>query len=109
MNIIDITNNYFKYFSNKDINSLKNYFAENIVLRDWNIFADGKIEVIKANEEIFKSLNSIHVTPKKFYQDGLTVLCEIEIMINEKELLKVLDIIKFNEKKLIVEISAYKQ
>ena len=35
--------------------------------------------------------------------------CEIDILINKKDKLKVVDIIKFDEDKKIISISAYKQ
>ena len=109
MSIVDIVKSYFEFFSNKDIQKIENLFAENITLKDWEINVKGKKNVIQANKNIFNSVNSIVVTPKNIYQDNLVALCEIDIFINSNENLKVIDIIKFNDKKEIIEISAYKQ
>ena len=109
MGIVDIVKSYFEFFSKKDIQNLKNLFAENITLKDWEINVKGKEEVVKANENIFNSVNSILVKQKNIYQDNSVVLCEIDILINNRETLRVIDIIKFNDKNKIIEISAYKQ
>ena len=41
--------------------------------------------------------------------DELVAICLIEIIINNEETLKVIDIIKFNDENKIIEVSAYKQ
>lgn len=109
MELKEIVKIYFKYFSNKDLQNLENLFSENITLKDWDINVIGKQEVLKANKNIFESVESILVTLSKIYQDKNVVLCEIDILINRKEKLRVIDIIKFDENNKIKEILAYKQ
>lgn len=109
MNLINITKLYFQYFSEKDIENLELLFSENIRLVDWEINVIGKKNVIEANKKIFNTVDSIKVTPLNFFQDKLVMTCEIDILINKKDKLKVVDIIKFNEDKKIINISAYKQ
>ena len=109
MKLIEIAKIYFDSFSNKDIQSLKSLFSKKISLKDWDIEAKGINEVIEANKKIFNSVESIVVTPKNIYQEKFVVICEIDILINKSEKLKVIDILKFNEHKKIEEISAYKQ
>ena len=48
----EIALSYFRDFSNKDIASLKGFFANDIVLRDWEIEAEGIEAVIEANKNI---------------------------------------------------------
>ena len=109
MELIKLAKKYFDLFSNKDVQSLKNLFSENVKLKDWEIDVSGINEVVKANEKIFNSVESILVTPKNIYQDNLVLICEIDILINKTEKLKVIDILKFNENNKIEEISAFKQ
>ena len=109
MELKDIVKIYFSYFSNKDLQNLENLFSENINLKDWDINVMGKKEVLKANKNIFDSVESINVTPLNIYQDENVILCEIDILINEKEKLRVIDIIKFDENNKIEQISAFKQ
>ena len=109
MELKEIAKKYFKFFSSKDIQNLKNLFAKNISLKDWEIEANGINNVVKANENIFNSVDSIIITPKNIYQDNFVLICIIEILINNTEKLNVIDILKFNENKEIEEISAFKQ
>lgn len=101
--------NYFKYFSDKNINALSEMFSKNVQLKDWNVSANGKDEVISANKNIFDNLNSIKVTPVNFYSNSDTSYAiQILILINGEEELNVIDVIKFNDDGLITSINAYK-
>lgn len=99
---------YFQAFSNKDINSLQNIFDEGIVLRDWDIYAEGIHAVLDANSKIFSTVEAIMVTPKNMYQDGNVVIAEVDIEINASELIKVIDIIEFTYGGKIRAIRAFK-
>ena len=109
MELIELAKKYFDYFSKKDVQNIKNIFSEDITLKDWEIEATGINDVIQANKKIFNSVESIIVTPKNIYQDNFVLICEIDIIINNTEKLKVIDILKFNENYKIKEISAFKQ
>ncbi len=104
-----ILEKYFKLFSSKDIYSLEQIFSKDIELIDWEINCIGIKKVLEANKKIFESVSSIKVTTKEIYVDGLTSTCIIEILINEKDMLKVVDIISFTDQGKISKISAYKQ
>ena len=107
--IENLLKNYFKIFSNKDLKGLNELFSDNVILQDWEIFAKGKKQVLQANQNIFDSVKSISVTLNELYIDKLVATCLIEVMINDDEKLKVIDIIKFNDDYKIIQISAYKQ
>ena len=109
MELIELAKKYFDFFSKKDIQNLKKIFSEDIILKDWEIEATGINDVVEANEKIFNSVDSIIITPKNIYQDNFVLICEIDIMINKTEKLKVIDILKFNEYYKIEEVSAFKQ
>jgi len=101
---------YFKNFSNKDIDSLRKMFAEDVRLIDWEIAESGIEDVVKANQKIFDSVDSIIVKPMSIYHDGEdSFAAEILIVINDKEFLEVVDIIEFDEDGLINSIKAYKK
>ena len=105
----NLVKNYFEIFSNKDIQGLENLFSDDVILQDWDILAKGKKQVLDANKNIFDSVESISVTLNNLYLDELVAICLIEIIINNEETLKVIDIIKFNDENKIIEVSAYKQ
>ena len=105
----NLVKTYFEIFSNKDIQGLENLFSDDVILQDWDILAKGKKQVLDANKNIFDSIDSISVTLNNLYLDELVAICLIEIIINNEETLKVIDIIKFNDENKIIEVSAYKQ
>jgi hypothetical protein len=101
---------YFQKFSNKDIDGLSEMFSDDIRLSDWEIMEFGKSDVLKANQKIFDSVQSITAKPVNFYFDNEdTFAVEILIVINQNEILEVVDIISFNENGLINSIKAYKK
>ena len=61
------------------------------------------------NKNIFNSVDTISVNLNELYIDDNVAICIIEIIINNEETLKVIDIIKIDTNGKIKEISAYKQ
>ena len=106
-----LISDYFEYFSEKNILALSNMFADNVKLKDWEISAEGKNQVIQTNLNIFNSVETIKVTLNEIYKNELknNFSCAIDIKINNSEVIKVIDIICFNEDNKIESISAYKQ
>jgi len=99
---------YFKAFSNKDINSIDSMLASNVRLKDWDISVKGKESVLQAMHNIFDSVDSIKVTVLEMYQEEYSIASELDILINNKELIKVVDILEFNESNKILRIRAFK-
>ena len=99
---------YFKLFSEKNIVQLREMFSEDISLIDWEIKAFGIDEVVEQNLKIFNSVSSIEVKLKSFINEGKRYAAEIEIFINKKDVINVVDIIEFDEKGFIKSIRAYK-
>jgi hypothetical protein len=109
MNILkDLSKKYFNAFSNKKLELLKDMFADNIILRDWEIQAIGKKEVLAETEKILDSVKSIEVVPLHIYCEEDTVIAELEILIDRAEKIHVVDIISFNEEGKILGINAFK-
>ena len=105
----NLIKNYFTFFSKKDISSLDKLLADNVKLIDWEISANGKKEVLDANKKIFSSFKSIYVELKEIFIKDMTAVCLLEILVNNKDKIKVVDIIKFNNDNKIILISAFKQ
>ena len=99
---------YFEAFSRKDIAAVAGMFERDVILSDWEITAFGKEEVVKANQRIFDSVDTIHVTPKDIYLDGQVIIADLKILVNSKDELKVVDIIHYNVRGEITKITAYK-
>ena len=105
----ELVTKYFENFSNKNLEKLSDLFSEEITLQDWDILAEGKRNVLEANKNIFNSVETISANLNELYIDDNVATCLIEIVINNEETLKVIDIIKIDTDGKIKEISAYKQ
>ena len=106
--LIECCKYYFKVFSDQNIDELSNLFADDIELRDWENSSSGKSNVILTNKKIFDNVETINVKPKNIYQDGNVVVAELDILINSKERILVVDIIHFNKSSKICRINAFK-
>ena len=102
-----LAKNYFETFSRMDINALEALFSDDIVLRDWEQSAIGKVDVVTANQKLFHSVVSIQVDPVQIYQDENTVVAELIVTINSEIRLLVTDVITFTGDK-ISSVRAYK-
>lgn len=100
---------YFETFSNKNMYELEKLFSDDIVLIDWNFRSEGKEDVVKDFETIFEDVDTVQVTPIKFYSHSDNdYAIQIEILVNGQETLEVIDTLKFNDDGLIKYIEAYK-
>lgn len=106
---IQLVYDYFDAFVNKNLNLLSEMFDNNIRLIDWEISAHGKAEVLKANQSIFDSVESIKIDIIKIAMVDSIFMAQVSIKINKDIDLKVIDVITFNSENKIIEVSAYKQ
>ena len=77
-NIKDIALSYFKKFSDKNINGLREMFADNVTLRDWDIDKQGIESVLKANLNIFQSVKTIIAIPQNIISENNYCFCGIK-------------------------------
>ena len=106
-NIKDTAITYFKTFSEKNINGLREMFDDNVTLRDWDIDKKGIESVLKANLNIFQNVKTIKAIPQNIISENNFVFAELKIVVNDDEL-KVVDLIEFNKKGKIISIKAFK-
>ena len=107
-NIKDITLSYFKTFSEKNIDGLREMFADNVTLRDWDIDKKGIESVLEANLNIFQNVKTINAIPQNIISENNFVFAELIILVNDDEELKIVDLIEFNKKGKIISIKAFK-
>ena len=105
---IKLCEEYFKAWTNKDLTKLEVMFDDEVRLRDWTLTASGKEETLKANKNIFDSVETCKALPLSIYRDEKTIACRLNIYINEDPEFEVLDLITFNDEGKIVEILAFK-
>ena len=106
-NIKDTALSYFKTFSEKNIDGLREMFDNNVTLRDWDIDKKGIECVLKANLNIFQNVKPINAIPQNIISKNNFVFADLKIVVNVNEL-KVVDLIEFNKKGKIISIKAFK-
>ena len=106
-NIKDTALSYFKTFSEKNLDGLREMFDDNVTLRDWDIDKKGIESVLKANLNIFQNVKTINAIPQNIISENNFVFAELKIVVNDDEL-KVVDLIEFNKKGKIISIKAFK-
>ena len=92
----------------KDIEQIAEMFSEEIILNDPNGFSAGINEVLETTQNIFNSAKNIHIDVISLYTENQTVIAELEIIIDTNDLIKIVDILKFDELGKIESIRAYK-
>ena len=107
-NIKDTALAYFKTFSEKNIDGLREMFDDNVTLRDWDIDKKGIESVLKANLNIFQNVKTINAIPQNIISENNFVFAELKIVVNDSDELKVVDLIEFNKKGKIISIKAFK-
>ena len=107
-NIKDTALYYFKTFSEKNVDGLREMFDDNVILRDWDIDKKGIESVLKANLNIFQNVKTINVIPQNIISENNFVFAELKIVVNDSDELKVVDLIEFNKKGKIISIKAFK-
>jgi len=99
------TKRYFELFASKNVKGLENeIYADNIFLRDWNGEWRGKQAVLEMNENLF--VNEFKIDNIQIKQADNTTLVQFNLHI-AGTILKVVDVIDWNEDGKIKQIFAY--
>ena len=107
--LIQEAKDYFKFFQKKDLKNLSNIFANTVYLEDWKNKIRGKKKNLSFLKKIFIQ-NHFHIKIQNFFlhKTKKIISCEILITLNNKEKIKVIDVITFDKKFKITKIQAYK-
>jgi cytidyltransferase-like protein len=99
------TKRYFELFASKNVKGLENeIYADTIFLRDWNGEWRGKQAVLEMNENLF--VNEFKIENVEIKQADNTTLVQFDLHIADT-ILKVADVIDWNETGKIEKILAY--
>ena len=99
---------YFKCWNNKDLAGLKRIISEDARLIDWEIDVTGLVNVLEANQQIFRDLPTIRAEIVSVTVEPKIVIAELNIFISASEVLEVVDILKFTDNYQIKSIKAFK-
>jgi len=100
---------YFRCFCKKDVASLEVLFSDSIVLKDWDVEIIGKQNVLDFNQRFFNSVDHIRIDVDKVAMGLDTVIAEIAVIIDNKIVGAVVDVIEFDQDNKIKEIRAFKR
>jgi ketosteroid isomerase-like protein len=104
----ELAKQYFETFNRKDLDGIAGMFTDNAALRDWGYWnCKGKSDVLIELKKTFDDFDSLIVTPITLYEEGNTVIAELELLMNNIELVVVVDILTFEGDK-IASVRAYK-
>lgn len=99
------TKRYFELFASKNVKGLENeIYADDIFLRDWNGEWRGKQAVLEMNENLF--VNKFQIDNIQIKQADTTTIVEFDLHISDT-ILRVVDVIDWNENGKIERILAY--
>lgn len=104
-NFLEISEMYFEYLNEKNLMKLETLYSDNIELYDWNDMWHGRQNVLDMNEGLFDA--GLEFELKESKQIGNCTYNHILIHTN-KETIKVLDVIYWNEEFQITKIEAFK-
>ena len=102
---------YFSAWNAQDVNALRAVLADDCILRDWDVVAQGGDEVAAANGKIWAAVPKIAIDVLDVFCSGeMAATAEIIVKLNDEAgtELKVADIIGFNEAGKITFVRAYK-
>ena len=103
---------YFETWNLHDVSRLKDLFAAEATLRDWDVEVAGRDAVVAANAKIFAAVPGIKIEVLTVHVSAATrtAACEILVKLNngKGDELKVVDIISFDGQGKILSVRAYK-
>lgn len=110
-NLEKLSREYFFIWNYHNSQKVGDFFDDDSELRDWDVHVKGKENIINANQKIFDSAQNIEIEIINIHvsDSSNTACCEILVHLNDdkKEILKVIDVIEYNEKNLIKSLRAY--
>ena len=98
---------YLQSYANKNLAAIDRMFSDNIVLRDWKIYVQGKESALAETKKNFNAADSIEIEVLSTYQNDNSVAAELKITVDKSEELFVVDVISFNSENQISSIRAY--
>jgi hypothetical protein len=111
MNTLDLEglfSSFIKAYEAKDLEAISLMFAPDVKLRDWNSEVEGKDAALAEFSKYFEQASSLEIRIGKLYLAESAAAAELEILVNNKEQLRVVDAISFNILGQITSIIAYK-
>jgi hypothetical protein len=92
----------------KDIEFIASLFSSDVLLRDWNHEVVGRTAAIREFTKNFEEAQQLSIKVLRIFGSEAGVAAEVEIVVNNSEVLRVIDVISFNVDSKITSIISYK-
>ncbi|OYQ48950.1 nuclear transport factor 2 family protein [Flavobacterium aurantiibacter] len=99
---------YLQSYQDKNLTAVSELFAEQIVLRDWNLRVVGKAAALNETQKNFEAARSLQIEVLHTYERSNSIAAELIITVNDSEVLHVIDVLDFDAQGKIVAIRAYR-
>jgi ketosteroid isomerase-like protein len=99
---------YLNAYASKDLNAVSAMLADDITLKDWNLWVEGKSAVLLETQKNFEAAVQLEITVNQVFEFDDTAAATLEIRVNENVRLDDVDVLRFNSVGQILSIRAYK-
>jgi hypothetical protein len=99
---------FLSAYERKDIDTISQMLASDIVLRDWNYEVSGLDAAVAEYSKNFRDADSLRIAVIQILESESGVAAELEIVVNDSEKISVVDIFTFGEDSKIASVIAYK-
>jgi hypothetical protein len=98
---------YLHHYANQDLAAIAAMFADDIILRDWNLAVTGKAAALSETAKNFAAAQTIEIEALHLYVSDDAVAGELRIVIDGATELFVVDVLTFAANGRIQSIRAY--
>jgi hypothetical protein len=104
----DLIRSFLQAYEAKDLQTISSLLAPDVVLRDWNHQVEGRDGALLEFAKNFHQAASLSIEISRIYTSAAGVAAEIEIIVNEVEKLRVVDVLSLNQDLQITAIVSYR-
>lgn len=99
---------YLQAYEAQDIEAISAMLSDQVSLRDWDICVQGKDAALKETQKNFAAVQRLKIVPLAVYESEDAVAAELQILIDGRVDLRVVDVVEFDAQGAIRAIRAYK-
>jgi len=103
----EIFMDYLAAYARKDLDAIDGLFADDIRLRDWKLFVQGRRAALAETAKNFDAARSIEIDVLSTHESQRSVAGELRIRIDGEIELFVVDVVDFDDSGRISAIRAY--
>ena len=98
---------YLSAYAARDLAAVEPLFADGITLRDWKIRVVGKAAALAETRKNFEAVQSLQITVLAAYERGGGAAAELEIVVDGRDTLYVVDVFDIDADGRIAAIRAF--